>query len=230
MAWVAAIAAGIGALSSRSAARQQRNAANEANRIQWEMFQQQRADQAPWREAGGRALNQLETLTRPDGELARDFTLNDYQADPGFQFRQQQGEQAINRNALARGRFNSGSVLKALQEYNSGLASQEYGAAFNRFMAQRDARFNRLAAVAGVGQTATNQSAAAAGNVGNAMAANVLAAGNAGAAARMGQANALAWGAGQAVNWWRSRPPAQAGGGSGGFNLWDYNSWADENN
>ena len=52
--------------------------------------------------------------------------------DPGMAFRQQQGEQAIERAASARGGRLGGAQLKALAEYNQGLASQEYGAAFQR--------------------------------------------------------------------------------------------------
>ncbi len=62
-----------------------------------------------------------------DGGLAAGF-----QADPGYQFRLQQGEEAINRSAAARGGRLGGATLKALSEYNQGLASQEFGNYANR--------------------------------------------------------------------------------------------------
>lgn len=68
--------------------------------------------------------------------IDRPVSLED---DRGYQFRQQQGEQAINRSAAARGGRASGATLKALAEYNSGLASQEYAAANDRAM-QRNAQ------------------------------------------------------------------------------------------
>lgn len=50
-----------------------------------------------------------------------------FEQDPGYRFRQQQGEQAINRSAAARGGRMGGATMKALSEFNQGLASQEYG-------------------------------------------------------------------------------------------------------
>jgi hypothetical protein len=58
-----------------------------------------------------------------------------FQQDPGYQFRQQQGEQAINRAASASGGRNSGATLKELAQFNQGLASQEFG----NFAARRQA-------------------------------------------------------------------------------------------
>jgi hypothetical protein len=56
--------------------------------------------------------------------------------DPGYQFRLQQGEEAINRSAAARGGRLGGATLKALAGYNSGMAAQEYGAANDRQMSR----------------------------------------------------------------------------------------------
>lgn len=55
-----------------------------------------------------------------------------FEADPGYQFRLQQGEQAIGRAASAAGGRMGGATLKALQEHGQGLASQEYNNAFQR--------------------------------------------------------------------------------------------------
>nr|WP_321328518.1 hypothetical protein [Alcaligenes faecalis] len=126
------------------------------------------------------------------GSLLRRFTMDDYLEDPGYQFRLQQGEQAINRAAAAAGRYDSGRALKDLNEFNSGLASQEFGNAYNRWNNDQTNIFNRLSGVAGTGQQATNQLAQmgqnAATNIGNIQ----LQAGNAAAAGKIGSANA--WG------------------------------------
>lgn len=58
----------------------------------------------------------------------------DVTQDPGYQFRLQQGEEAIQRAASASGGRMGGATLQALQEHAQGLASQEYGAAFERQM------------------------------------------------------------------------------------------------
>ena len=60
--------------------------------------------------------------------------LVNFQGDPGYQFRQQQGEDAINRAASARGGRLSGRTLEELADFNSGLASQEFGNFANREM------------------------------------------------------------------------------------------------
>jgi hypothetical protein len=70
-----------------------------------------------------------------------------FEADPGYQFRQQQGEQALARRAAASGGRLGGGALKSLMEFNSGLASQEYGNYAQRAIGmagQEDARRSNL--------------------------------------------------------------------------------------
>jgi hypothetical protein len=45
---------------------------------------------------------------------------------PGYQFALDQGNQAINRSAAAKGMLGSGNVLSELAKYGQGMASQEY--------------------------------------------------------------------------------------------------------
>lgn len=54
------------------------------------------------------------------------------QQTPGYQFAVDQGNQAINRSAAAKGMLNSGGVLAELAKYNQGMASQDYGNQVNR--------------------------------------------------------------------------------------------------
>lgn len=51
---------------------------------------------------------------------------------PGYQFRFDQGQQAIERSAAARGTALTGGTLKELARFGSGLASQEFGAEADR--------------------------------------------------------------------------------------------------
>ncbi len=105
------------------------------------------------------------------GSLQEDFTLEDFQADPGFQFRLDEGQKALERSAAARGGLLSGGTLKELERFAQGTASQEFQSAFNRFETERAGRFNRLASVAGLGQTTGFQlgelGARTATNIGN---------------------------------------------------------------
>lgn len=181
------------------AAGAQRDAVNSANDLQWRMFQQQREDQQPWREAGAQSLRQM-----MDPSFQKDFTMADFQADPGYAFRMQQGQQALERSAAARGGALGGATLKALARYGQDVGSQEYTNAYNRFNADRDRRFNRLSSLAGIGQTANSQVANAGMNYANNASQNMIGAGNAQAAGIMGGANALAGGIGQGINSWMS--------------------------
>jgi len=54
--------------------------------------------------------------------------------DPSYQWRLQQGEQAVERSAAAKGQLGSGNVLTALTDYAQGAASTEYGAQFSRML------------------------------------------------------------------------------------------------
>jgi hypothetical protein len=56
-----------------------------------------------------------------------------FAADPGYAFRQKEGQKALERGAAARGKMLSGEQFKALSDFNSGLASQEYGNWWNRY-------------------------------------------------------------------------------------------------
>jgi hypothetical protein len=176
------------------------------------LLERQRADQAPWLDAGKNALAQLTAGTQAGGEFNRSFTMDDFQADPGYQFRLDQGTQAIERSAAARGGLLSGAAAKALTRYSQGVASDEFGNAFNRFTTEKTNGFNRLASLAGVGQTAANNigqaGQSAYGTIANAgqnassqIQNNLTGAGNARASAYTGTANAINNGIGQYMNY-----------------------------
>lgn len=58
---------------------------------------------------------------------ARDaMGLNNFQTSPGYQFRLDQGQNALANSASARGMTLSGAQTKALTDYNQGAASAEY--------------------------------------------------------------------------------------------------------
>lgn len=64
--------------------------------------------------------------------------LNDpgaFEGSPGFNFALDQGVQARDRSAAARGQLGSGNQLKELTAFGQGLANQERGNEINRFLA-----------------------------------------------------------------------------------------------
>ncbi len=60
-----------------------------------------------------------------------------FQESPDYAWRREQGQQGIQSQAAAGGGLLSGATLKALENYNSNLASQEYGNWFNRDLQNR---------------------------------------------------------------------------------------------
>jgi hypothetical protein len=52
--------------------------------------------------------------------------------DPGYGFRLSEALRALKNSSAAEGLYRSGGAQKALEQYASGLASQEYGAAYGR--------------------------------------------------------------------------------------------------
>lgn len=119
--------------------------------------------QEPFRQAGLTAQNRLLTyLGLPGGQAGADFgiynrpfSMQDFQADPGYAFRMSEGMKALERSAAARGGLLSGTTLKGIERFGQGLASEEYANAFNRYQAERAARINPLQAMLGQGQSAT---------------------------------------------------------------------------
>lgn len=103
-----------------------------------------------------------------------------FEASPGYQFRLSEGLKAAERSAAARGLLGSGATLKALQRYGEGLASSEY-----------ENYANRLAALAGVGQTATAGTAAAGAQAAGGIAQAYQNAGNARASAYQNTGQAI---------------------------------------
>lgn len=103
--------------------------------FQREMAKQQREDFAPWRDVGQQALQQIwrgvQTGAFDPGKF--DPSQIDLEADPGYQFRMQQGQEALDSSAAARGRLLSGAQQKALTQYGQDMGSQEYANAYARY-------------------------------------------------------------------------------------------------
>lgn len=181
------IGAGMQAGAAKDAANTQAGAARYAADLQNQQYQQQRTDQEPWRQAGATALTQMQ-----DPSFQKTYSGADLQSDPGYQFRMQQGQNAIERSAAARGGLQSGGTLQAIANYGQDYASNEYQNAYNRFNNDQTTRFNRLSSLAGVGQTANAQLGAAGQNYANQAGSAAMGAANAQGSA--GIAGANAWG------------------------------------
>jgi hypothetical protein len=158
------------------------------------------------------------------GDLNRSFTLADFQKDPGYQFRMDEGAQGLERSAAARGGLMNGGSLKALERYRQGFASNEFNNAFNRDQADKTSRFNRLSSLAGIGQTSANQVGQMGMNTANQVSNNQLSQANAQAAGQVGSANAISGGLQSIGNWWQQQNALKGSGSSGGIS--GLPSWA----
>jgi hypothetical protein len=167
--------------AARSASRAQQASADAAVAEQRRQFDLTRSDQQPWLQAGQNALARLQDP-------------NAFQADPGYNFARNEGMRGIERSAAARGGATGGNALRALSQFNQGMADQSYGN-----------WWNRQAGLAGVGQASAQSlgalGAQTASNIGN----SLMAGGDARASGIAGQANAL------------------SGGLAGLSNIWQYN-------
>lgn len=154
-----------------------------------------------------------------NGKLTGGLDPNNFETDPSYQFRKKEGMDGIQSSAAASGGLLSGAALKALTGYNSDLASQEYGNAWQRDQAQKERewgvlnggrtqdynifqsensrKFNQMASVAGTGQTTAT-------NLGSLGAANAQTVGDGAINASNARANGLVGAANAKANGFRN--------------------------
>ncbi len=214
----AVVGAGVSANASKKASDAQVGSTKEAADYQFRQNLQNRSDQAPAIGAGKSAVYKLSSILgldpggpqRPTVEqfigptgvdwagyhdAERNFTNQSreyenfkqqdpseiFKADPGYQFRMDEGNKAIENAARARGQYFSPSTVKELTRFGQGFASNEFSNVYNR-----------LAGVAGMGQTAGNTAAASGTNYANNVGNLLTGAANARGAASISNANT--WG------------------------------------
>ena len=177
------------AKAAESASQLQYEATSDAAKQQREMLDILNAQQKPYREAGYGALNQINTMLP---QFTKEFTSADLikNLDPSYQFMLQQGlgatGQAMNVGGggsnvdLARQRF--------AQEYAKTGAQQ----AFTNYQNQQSNIYNRLASLAGIGQTAQSQTNTLGTNTANALSQLGIGGASALGAGQVGAANAMA--------------------------------------
>lgn len=136
--------------------------------------------------------------------------MSQFTASPGYQFRRDEGTRDITNSFGSTGGAFSGNALKALAEFNSGIASSEFG----NYVSQ-------LNTIAGNGQQATSENNQLGANAANTQGRNALYAGDARASGIENQANIVGGGLNQlgsiAGYYSKNRQPTSYGGtGYGG--------------
>ena len=176
---VTAIAGGYMAYKGATdAADTQAQAARDANQVTWDMYQQTRADRAPWMEAAKPALASLPGMIE-EGP-------GDFFASPEYEFVLGEGERAKNRYAASRGKYFAGGTGRALQRYAAGLGSMEHQRFVDNWVRTK---LNPTQSLAGVGLTAASGIGAAGMEAAGMMGENLQTAGAARASGYMNQAN-----------------------------------------
>jgi hypothetical protein len=172
--------------AAKDAAQIQADSAANALKLQEDQFEYQKSLLEPYRARGESALNRLAGVMGLDGQPAQPQQLLDM--DPGYAFRLGEGMKALERVQAARGNMLSGGAIKAGQQYAQDFASGEYGNAYNR-----------LANIAGLGQTVGGQLGSAAQQFGQTAGETMSQGANALAAGRINRTSGYMGGIGGAV-------------------------------
>ena len=208
-----------GANSANKSADANVSAANQANETNRYIYDNNIKLSEPWRTTGVNALDALSYEAGIGPKPAAGF--QGFQQSPGYQFNLDQGNQAMERMAAARGLRLSGGTLKEGAKFASGLASQDYGN-----------WWNRMAGLAGAGQAAAGQQANAGTNYANAFGQNVTNAGNARASGYAGVNDAMQGGINNAFSGFGMAQSGMFGANPGfginpsptGLKAWGFNS------
>ena len=171
MTWFAVaggVVAGVGSFLGGS---QQAKAAKNAAAIQQAEFGQITKQESPFMQAGYQDLAALQyglgvgprvtpgTQTPRGqgayGSLVKPFTTQDWQQlSPAYNFQRQQGMQGTLNGDTAGSGALSGAAQKDLMGFNQNLANTSFNNAFNMYQTQQGNIYQRLAGIAGLGQTA----------------------------------------------------------------------------
>jgi|GEM_PF-1267750 len=214
----------LSSLGGKSAAEKQRQAAETAAALKSSMFEQGKALQTPFYDAGTNALDQL-MQRLPD--LTSGYDPSKLTTEPGYQFGLREGQAALERSLAARGRGVSGGALTKAAEYGTNYATTKLGDAFNRDRANRQDAISLLLGLTDRGQRA-GENVSAAGNAYATGAGNdMTGAANAAGASDIAQGNL--WGnlLNQGASLWNNRkvPGGVGTGGTGttpaAGNPWD---------
>lgn len=113
----------------------------------------------------GRDIQQWELDQTGDRVAGQKDAFGRWQTDPGYQFRMDQGQRALERGAAARGGLLSGRTIKATTQYGQDYASGEYKNYLDRLAALAGAGVSAAGTSAGQGVGAINAGTATAGNL-----------------------------------------------------------------
>lgn len=129
---------------------------------------------------GGRTFDTMAQARQYANQNARGASeYQGFTATPGYQFRVDEGNNAINAMAGARGGLVSGATMQALQERGQNLATEEYGNYMNRLAGITDMGMGAAGHQANIGANYASGASNALANQGEARSAGIMGANNA---------------------------------------------------
>ena len=161
----------------------------ELDRLAQQQYEQQQAEYS----ANLAALESAKADPRY-GSLLKNFTGEDLQNEPGYQFGLNQGMQALDRRLASGGAYFSGAALKGAQRFGQDYAGTKFNEAYNRDSGNKTRTYNFLSGAVGTGQNAAAMTGNAGTNMANQVSMNTTANANAQGAARIAQGNAWSGG------------------------------------
>jgi hypothetical protein len=180
----AAIAGG----SARGAAQTAASTAAQNDALESQIYGSNKALAQPYVDAGDQAEKALNGFLGLGGDpAATQKAFNDYLNSTGYQFNLNQGLGAVSQNKAAAGLLGSGSTLKALDAYGTGLADQFGQQYVGNLQNEVATGQNAVAGLTGAGQSYAN-AVSANNNTAAATAANAGVAGATNANALIGNA------------------------------------------
>ena len=150
------LGAGLQANAARQAAQGIADANITSNQLMARINEQNQARQEPFYQAGLSALPAYTQGVMPGGNLVRSFSLKDFIADPGQEYRTRMGLDAIQSSAVSRGLGRSGKTYLDLMRAGQEYAAQGFGNRENAFYANQATRRNALAGLTGFAPTASS--------------------------------------------------------------------------
>jgi hypothetical protein len=121
------IGAGASLIASHNASSAASNAAAQNNALEGQIYQSNKALETPFINSGDTAETELNGFLGLGGDPnATDAAFQKYLDSTGYQFNLDQGLDAVAQSKAASGLLGSGSLVKALDAYGTGLADQ-YG-------------------------------------------------------------------------------------------------------
>lgn len=219
----------LGGNAAKDAADTQAKAQQYATNTQLNMFQDTQTHLRPYRQAGENAIGDImgglglpggTTNGVTGGQFTHQFGAEDLNANmaPGYQFALDQGNRATTNLANVSGGAFSGNTLKAISDYNIGTAQQGYQQAFENYNTNQQNIYNRLSNIAGLGESASANSASGASTFAGGIGSSIAAQGAAQASGQVGQANAYTGALNNATSWYQLNnllKPSAGAGGSG---------------